>query len=61
MTQTWTITVEEDPETGDSILPFPDEMIKACGWQEGDTLDFQVVDGAVVLENISLKERQQRV
>lgn len=61
MSQKWTITVEEDPETGDTILPFPTEMIEACGWQEGDTLDFKVEDGSIVLENLSLKERQQKL
>ena len=34
----WTITVEEDPETGDAILPFPEEFLKEAGWVEGDVL-----------------------
>ena len=40
MTQSWTLTVEEDPETGDAILKFPDDLLEAAGWQEGDTLDW---------------------
>lgn len=34
----WTVTVEEDPETGDLILPFPEDLLKIQGWKEGDTL-----------------------
>ena len=34
----WTITVEEDPETGDLILPLPQDMLDIQGWREGDTL-----------------------
>jgi len=36
----WTITVEEDPETGDAILPLPQEFLDAQGWKEGDTLEW---------------------
>ena len=38
--KSWTITLEEDPETGDLILPFPEEFLKEQGWAEGDTLDW---------------------
>jgi hypothetical protein len=41
MTQTnWTITIEEDPETGDLLLPFPDDFLSIQGWKEGDTLEW---------------------
>jgi hypothetical protein len=36
----WTVTVEEDPETGDLILPLPQDMLDLQGWVEGDTLDW---------------------
>lgn len=39
MTQ-WTVTVEEDPETGDIVLPLPQDMLDQVGWVEGDTLDW---------------------
>jgi len=32
------VTVEEDPNTGDLILPIPQEILDLQGWQEGDTL-----------------------
>jgi hypothetical protein len=34
----WTITVEEDKETGELILPLPQELLDLQGWRPGDTL-----------------------
>lgn len=34
----WTLTVEEDPATGDSILPLPPDLLEEAGWKEGDNL-----------------------
>ena len=39
-TMRWTITVEEDPKTGELILPLPEDMLKLQGWVEGDTLEW---------------------
>jgi hypothetical protein len=36
----WTLTVEEDPETGDGILTFPEDFLEQTGWQEGDVLEW---------------------
>jgi hypothetical protein len=36
----WTLTVEEDPNTGDAILQFPPELLEAADWKEGDTLEW---------------------
>ena len=38
--KSWTLTLEEDPETGDLLLPFTDEILKELGWKEGDVLDW---------------------
>jgi len=38
--KTWTITLEEDPETGELILPFPPDLLAESGWKEGDTLEW---------------------
>jgi hypothetical protein len=35
----WTVTIEEDPVTGDLILPLPQELLDLQGWVEGDALD----------------------
>jgi len=34
----YTVQIEEDPDTGELILPFPPELIAELGWVEGDTL-----------------------
>jgi hypothetical protein len=39
----WIITLEEDPATGDVILPLNDEILELTGWQLGDTLVWEVV------------------
>lgn len=32
------VKVEQDPNTGDLILPIPDELLAEMGWNEGDEL-----------------------
>ena len=34
----WSVTLQEDEETGDLILPLPDEVMKSNGFEIGDTL-----------------------
>lgn len=36
----WTVILEEDPETGDLILPLPEEFLKLQGWATGDTIEW---------------------
>ncbi len=38
--KSWTLTLEQDPETGDLVLPFTDEILAELGWKEGDVLDW---------------------
>jgi len=38
MTKSWTITLEEDPATGDLYMPIPQESLDQLGWKIGDTL-----------------------
>jgi hypothetical protein len=38
--KTHTITLEEDPDTGDLVLPFTDEILQEVGWKEGDTIEW---------------------
>lgn len=39
--QRWVVTVEEDPESGDLILPLPEDMLAQVGWSAGDALKWQ--------------------
>jgi hypothetical protein len=36
------VITQEDPETGDIILPIPEPVLKSMGWKEGDELDISV-------------------
>lgn len=38
--KSWTVTLEEDPETGDLVLPFTPEILDELGWMEGDVLEW---------------------
>jgi hypothetical protein len=38
MPTSWTVKVEEDPATGDLVLPFTPDMLAQVGWDFGDTL-----------------------
>jgi hypothetical protein len=41
-TQTqWTVTVQEaEDNSGDLVMPLPQEMLDQVGWVEGDTLEW---------------------
>jgi len=52
---TWTLTVEEDPENGDCILTFPPDLLEQAGWGEGDILTWtDQGDGSWLLEKKSI-------
>jgi hypothetical protein len=34
------IKLEEDPATGDLILPIDDDILEECGWKIGDTIQW---------------------
>jgi hypothetical protein len=37
----WIITLEEDPETKELLLPIPPEILEMKMWKEGDTLEWE--------------------
>lgn len=37
----WTLEVQEDPDSGDLFLQFPPELLELQGWKEGDTLSWE--------------------
>jgi len=48
--KTFTVIVEEDPETGDLILPFPEGLCDQLGWEIDDTLNWESNDdGSFIL------------
>jgi hypothetical protein len=47
----WTVILEEDPETGDLIMPLPEDFLETQGWKEGDTLEWiDNKDGSWILQ-----------
>ena len=51
--QKWELEVETDPETGDLVLSFPDEILESLGWKEGDLLDWELQeDGSLVFNKV---------
>lgn len=36
----WVIALEEDKDTGDLIIPFPDDLLVQAGWNIGDTIQW---------------------
>jgi hypothetical protein len=57
MNKSWEVILEED-ENGEIILPFPPELIRDYGWQEGDEIDFKILDKTVLITNRTAKARK---
>lgn len=43
------VITQEDPETGDLLIPMPPQLLKQMGWKEGDQLDFQLDDNGKII------------
>jgi bifunctional DNA-binding transcriptional regulator/antitoxin component of YhaV-PrlF toxin-antitoxin module len=41
MMQSWTVVVTETDETGQFILPLPEELTRLLNWQVGDTVEWK--------------------
>ena len=56
----WEATVQEDPDDPEgAVLQFPQEMMEALDWHEGDVLSWDVQeDGSVVMSNLTQDQRQ---
>jgi hypothetical protein len=37
---TYEVITQIDPETGDTVIPLPPELLERMGWKDGDELDF---------------------
>jgi hypothetical protein len=47
------VITQEDPDTGDMLIPLPPQLLKDLGWKEGDDVDFSIDDkGRIVLKKI---------
>jgi hypothetical protein len=44
------VITQEDPDSGDLLLPIPQPLLDQMGWKEGDELLFDIDDtGAVII------------
>jgi antitoxin component of MazEF toxin-antitoxin module len=51
---TYQVNLEEDPETGELILPLPEGLLEEMGWEEGDDLKWVVQEnGSIVLSKVN--------
>lgn len=47
------VITQEDPETGDLMVPIPQILLDQLGWKEGDSIDFSVDEkGHYILKKI---------
>lgn len=45
------VITQEDPDSGDLILPIPEPILKAMGWKEGDDVEVGLnQDGSLFLK-----------
>lgn len=48
------VITQEDPESGDIIVPIPPHLLKEMNWKEGDELEIQVgEDGRITLTKVN--------
>jgi len=47
------VITQEDPETGDMLIPLPPQLLKDLGWKEGDEIDFSIDEnGRIIVQKI---------
>ena len=42
------ITVEQEGD--DLVLPIPDDILQELGWEEGEELEWEISNGAIILK-----------
>ena len=51
----YTVKLEEDPETGELVLPIPVELLNQMGWDDGDTLLWEEMSNG----SYSIKKKEE--
>ena len=47
------VITQEDPETGDILVPIPPQLLAELGWKEGDDVDFSIDEkGRIIVKKI---------
>lgn len=51
--QSYEVMTQEDPDTGDMIVPIPPQVLKELGWKEGDEIDIQLdASGKIIIKKL---------
>jgi hypothetical protein len=53
------LTVQEDPETGELYLPFPEDVMDKLGWVIGDTLTWTKNDNGSFTISKKVEDQEQ--
>lgn len=54
MNKTWIVDTEEDPETGELILPLPTDLMESQDWKTGDTIEWvENPDGSWIIRKVN--------
>lgn len=47
----WSVSVEEDPETGEAMIQLPQELLDLQGWGEGTVIEWIAQDdGSYIIQ-----------
>ena len=57
----YTANVIDILENGDAVLELPDDMLKELGWDVGDVLNIDSVDGQVIISKPSAEHVLQKI
>ena len=56
------VITQEDPDTGDLIMPIPPQLLEKMGWKEGTTLHLEVTEeGTLIITDKSLTNTENSV
>jgi len=56
MPQNWIVELQEDPETKDLLLPFPEDMLKILDWEEGTVVCWEITTNGLSLKKMEKKD-----
>jgi antitoxin component of MazEF toxin-antitoxin module len=55
----YTAKVVEICDNGDAIVELPPELVEELGWEIGDRLNMELIDGQIVIENLDRGHRNK--
>jgi len=56
MPQNWIVELQEDPDTKDLLLPFPEDVLKLMDWEEGTVVCWEITTNGLSLKKMEKKD-----